>query len=189
MRISRPDVSADVKRRHNTSGFDLGRRSHGQVAAYWNGQITNKRGLRANRINRKKKEICFANIIKSFVAFSHSCFGVRRERTRISLLWWCSTNPQGCVESCNPGEINWEDFGRESPEGGWPGHRDAGDMLSPSRACNRDLVDEEGPCGMVWGEVRASHGVPRRTDQQTKSWLGNSLCALRRSGRARDGGS
>lgn len=94
-----------------------------------------------------------------------------------------------CVESCNPGEINWEDFGRESPESGWPGYRDAGDMLSPSRACNRDLVDEEGPCGMVWGEVRASHGVPRRTDQQTKSWLGNSLCALHRSGRARDGGS
>lgn len=86
MRISRHDVSADVKRQHNTSGFDLGRRSHWQVAAYWNRQITNKRGLRVNRINRKKKKICFANIINSFVSFSCSCFGVSTGRTQISLL-------------------------------------------------------------------------------------------------------
>lgn len=153
MGISQPDVSADVKRQHNTCVFDLGRRSHWQEVAYWNRQITNKRGLRVNRINRKKREICFANIIKPFVTFSCSCFGVKTERTQISLLWWCSTNPQECVESYNPGEINWEDSGRESSKGGWPGYPDAGDVLSPSRACNRD-VDGEGPCGMVWGGVK-----------------------------------
>lgn len=162
MRISQHDVSADVKRRHNISGFDLGRRSHWQVAAYWNRQITNKRRLRANRINRKKKEICFENIIKSFVSFSFcSCFGVRTGRTQISLLRWCSTNPQGCVESCTPGEINWEDSGRDSTKGGWPRYPDAGDMLSPSRVCNGDVVDGEEPCGMVWGGERGISWGPR----------------------------
>lgn len=162
MRISRPDVSADVKRQHNTSGFDLGRRSHWQVAAYWNGQITNERGLRENGINRKKKEICFANIIKSFVAFSHSCFGVRTERTQRSLLWWCSTNPQGCVDSCNPGEINWEDFGRGSPKRGWPGYPDAGDVESEQSL-------EWGSCG--W----------RRTMWDGLGWGDGHLMGTRRS--------
>lgn len=71
-RISWPDIFADVKRQHNTSGCNLERTSHWQVAAYQNGQITNKWWLRANRIDRKKKEICFANTIKSFAASSHS---------------------------------------------------------------------------------------------------------------------
>uniref|UniRef100_A0A8C0AZM4 TSPO associated protein 1 n=1 Tax=Buteo japonicus TaxID=224669 RepID=A0A8C0AZM4_9AVES len=58
----------------------LERTSHRQVAAYRNRQITNKRGLRANRINRKKREICFANIIKSFAR--RSCFPQTEEKVK-----------------------------------------------------------------------------------------------------------
>ena len=126
-----------MKRQHNTSGYDLERTSRRQAAAYRNGQITNKRGLRAKRINRKKKKICFANIIKFFAAFSPfpptRALVLREKGQRRSLQWQCSTNPQRCVESCNPREINWDDFGRESPKGGQPGQTDAGDAPSPSR--------------------------------------------------------
>lgn len=83
-----------MKRQRNTSGYDLERTSHWQAAAYRKGQITNKRGLRVNRINRTKKEICLANIIKSFAAFSpvppNSCFGVMRKRTtaKLAVVVW-----------------------------------------------------------------------------------------------------
>uniref|UniRef100_A0A8B9ZJP6 TSPO associated protein 1 n=1 Tax=Anas platyrhynchos TaxID=8839 RepID=A0A8B9ZJP6_ANAPL len=50
----------------------LERTSHRQAAAYRNGQITNKRGLRANRINRKEKEIWFRR----------SCFPETEEKVK-----------------------------------------------------------------------------------------------------------